>query len=232
MTDAETLQVYLVPIGGDQHELYCETPVDDVALTGRAGERPSGWIRRQLDRFRALLAEADEWQRRRDRGYAQPTRGLWPFVMRKIAEAVTEQRLVWLLRTADAAELRHADNLEPDRALDIGRSALQRDFEKHRRWMVIDAVVFLAFVPLTVIPGPNLPAIYFSFRALGHFFSLRGARRGLRLVQWTSCPSPPLTTLALLMSRDAETRDAGVREIAQSLGLERLPAHLKRVRSR
>jgi len=232
LTDAETLQVYLVPIGGDRHELYCETPVDDAALTGRAGGHSSGWVRRQTDRFRQLLAEADEWQSRRDRGHAVPTRGMWPFVMRKVAEAVAEQRLVWLLRTAGAAELLHADTLPAERALAIGRQELQRDFEKHRRWLVIDAVVFLAFVPLTVIPGPNLPAIYFSFRALGHFFSLRGARRGLRLVRWTACPSPPLAELTSVMSGADGARDPRVRAIAHALGLERLPAHLTRMRGR
>ena len=232
MTDAEILQVFLVPIGGDRHELYCETPVDDVALTGRAGQRQSGWIRRLVDRFRRLLAEADDLQRRRDRGHVEHSRGLWAFVMRKIAEAVAEQRLVWLLRTTDAAELLHADTLSADRALEIGRGALRRDFEKHRRWMVIDGLVFLAFVPLTVIPGPNLPAIYFSFRALGHFFSLRGARRGLRLVRWTASPSPGLTALSSAMSTDDAARDVRVNEIADALGLERLPAHLARVRDR
>ena len=109
---------------------------------------------------------------------------------------------------------------------------LRQDFEKHRRWLVIDAVVFLAFVPLTVIPGPNLPAIYFSFRALGHFFSLRGARRGLRLVRWTACPSPPLTELTSVMSGGDGARDPRVRAIAHALGLERLPAHLTRMRGR
>ena len=229
MTDAETLRVYLVPISGARYELYCETPVDDAALTGRAGERPSGWIRRLVDRFRKLLAEADELQRRRERGHPETTRGPWAFLMRKVAEAVAEQRLVWLLRTADAAELQHADNLPADRALAVGREALQRDFEKHRRWLVIDALVFLAFVPLTVIPGPNLPAIYFSFRALGHFFSLRGARRGLRLVRWSAYPSPPLTELASVMAHDDGDRDARVQEIAHTLGLERLAAHLARL---
>lgn len=232
MTDAETLHVYLVPIGGDRHELYCETPVDDAMLSGSAATRQSGWIRRLIDRFRRLLAEADDWQRRRDRGHADTTRGPWAFVMRKIAEAVAEQRLVWLLRTADAAELLHANNLTPDRALDLQRRLLQQDFEKHRRWMVIDAVVFLAFVPLTVLPGPNLPAIYFSFRALGHFFSLRGARRGLRLVRWSARASAELTTLAAAMSRGDGAHDPRVREVADALGLERLPAHLARVRSR
>jgi hypothetical protein len=235
LSDANTLQVFLVPIAGDRYELYCETPVGEIVLGGRAGERQSGWIRRLLDRFRALLAEADEWQRRRDRGHAEPTRGLWTFVMRKVAEAVAEQRLVWLLRTTDAAELLHADNLDPDRALEIGRRALQRDYEKHRRWMVIDGIAFLAFVPLTVIPGPNVPSIYFSFRALGHFFSLRGASRGLRLVRWTASPSPPLAELTSVMSQDRDARDARdarIREIAHALGLERLPAHLARVRDR
>lgn len=232
MTDRETLQVFLVPIGGDRYELYCETPVDARALAGRADERPSGWIRRQIDRFRRLLAEADEWQRRRDRGHADPAPGPWAFVMRKIAEAVAEQRLVWLLRTTDAAELLYPDHLEAERALDIGRQALRRDFEKHRRWTAIDAVVFLVFVPFTVIPGPNLPAIYFSFRAVGHFFSLRGARRGLHLVRWTASPSPPLTALASVMSQNDDAREARVNEIAQSLGLERLAAHLARVRDR
>ena len=41
-------------------------------------------------------------------------------------------------------------------------------------------------------PGPNAIGYYFAFRVVGHFFSVRGARRALDVVQWTNVPSAPL----------------------------------------
>ena len=52
---------------------------------------------------------------------------------------------------------------------------MRRDLGKHRRWLVIDALLLAVSVPLTLIPGPNVPALYFSFRVVGHFLSMRGA---------------------------------------------------------
>ena len=232
MTDAEILHVYLVPIGGDRHELYCETPVDEAVLTGGVGTRPSGWIRRQLDRFRALLAEADEWQRRRDRGHAEPTRGPWAFVMRKIAEAVAEQRLLWHIRRETAARLVHPDDLSPAAATDRARQLMLVDRDKHRRWCVIDGLLTIATTPIALLPGPNFFAYYFIFRTVGHFLSMRGAQQGLSRVTWTPVASVHLTEIRAALPLAKDSRARRIDEIARALGLDELGLFVDNVADR
>ena len=156
--------------------------------------------------------------------------GLWRYIVGKIAEAVAEQRLLWRLRRETAIELAFPDDLDAERALAISRESMRRDFEKHRRWAVIDSLILLLFVPLTVIPGPNVPALYFFFRSVGHFLSMRGAKRGLDVVTWTTVARPPLTAVrAALMLEHTERRNR-LESIARALGLERLPAFVERLR--
>ena len=94
---------------------------------------------------------------------------------------------------------------------------------------MIDGLVFLAIVPLTILPGPNLPAIYFSFRALGHFFSMTGAQNGLRRVQWTMTPSGELAEIPGALTLNDDARDARIQQIGRALALDRLPAFIDRV---
>jgi Mitochondrial K+-H+ exchange-related len=87
-------------------------------------------------------------------------------------------------------------------------------------------------VPFTIIPGPNIPAIYFSFRALAHFFSMRGASRGLSGVAWEPLATPHLSSLRGALTLDASARAARLDEIGAALGLERLAPFVKRVAAR
>ena len=41
-----------------------------------------------------------------------------------------------------------------------------------------------------LVPGPNVISWYFAFRAVGHFFAFRGAKKGLSSVVWACSPSP------------------------------------------
>jgi hypothetical protein len=221
------MDVFLVPVGRDRHELYCEVPIEDLAPVSDGA--PASWWRRRVDRFKQLLMEAEEERRRREAGHAASGTGAWRWVMRKIAEAVAEQRLLWTLRSMSAADLRHPADLSSAAALDVTRESLRRDYEKHRRWMVIDGLLTLAFLPLTVIPGPNVPSLYFSFRALGHFFSMRGAYRGLHGVTWQPQASVELMSIRQALDLDRGARRARVDELAEPLGLERLGAFVDRV---
>ncbi len=50
---------------------------------------------------------------------------------------------------------------------------------KHRRWMIIDGLLVAITGPLFFfVPGPNVISWFFTFRAVGHFLSWRGARKG------------------------------------------------------
>jgi hypothetical protein len=222
------MDVYLVPTGADGHELYFEAPADvqtDVADAGR-----SSWWARTAARFRTLLAEAEEDRRRREDGAPPVGRGLWRAMLRRVAEAVAEQRLLWHLRRVTEGRLLFPDDLTRDRAIAFLRDALRADFEKHRRWLAIDAVLFLASVPLTVIPGPNVPALYFSFRVFGHYLSMRGAGRGRDLVVWETAPSAELSAVRSILRLARPERIDRLEELSTALGLSRLSSFIERTR--
>ena len=82
------MDVFLVPIGGGRHELYCEAPVEHLGAASGSPEAPPAWWRRPLDRFRHVLAQAEEERHRRERGEVVESRGLWRWAMRKVAESV------------------------------------------------------------------------------------------------------------------------------------------------
>jgi hypothetical protein len=222
------MDVYLVPTGADQYELYFEAPSEvppDIEHSGR-----SSWWARMTVRFRALLAEAEEDRQRREDGDRTAGRGLWRAMLRRVAEAVAEQRLLWHLRRVTAGQFRFPDDLARDRALEILRGALRADFEKHRRWLAIDAVLLLASVPLTVIPGPNVPALYFSFRVVGHYLSMRGAGQGRDLVVWDAAPSGELSAIRAALTLGHAARVDRLNELSAALGVTRLSSFIERTR--
>ena len=221
------MDVYLVPIGRERYELYCEVPDEPDEPVGDA---PEGFVRRMKDRFSSMLAEAE---RERRRGHVDPEpRGAFArgkaWIMRYVAESIAEQRLLWHLRRKGAACLFFPDDLEDRRATELLRRQLGRDFEKHRFWLIIDSLGFIASGLLFLVPGPNLVAYYFAFRMVGHYFSLRGARQGLDAVTWTTEPSAPLAELRRAIELDSDERDRRVRDVAVALKLEHLAKFFQR----
>jgi hypothetical protein len=221
------MDVYLVPIGRERYELYCEVPDEpDEPL----GEAPEGFIRRLKHRFTSMLAEAER-ERRREHVDHEP-RGTFArgkaWIMRYVAESIAEQRLLWHLRRQSAACLFFPDDLEDRRAMELLRRQLGRDFDKHRFWLIIDSLGFVASGVLFFVPGPNIVAYYFAFRMVGHYFSLRGARQGLHDVTWTSEQSAPLSELRRAIELDADERDRRVRDVAVALKLEHLAKFFQR----
>jgi hypothetical protein len=177
-----------------------------------------------------MVAEAE---RERHRGPAdQESRGAFARMkartLRYVAESVAEQRLLWHLRRQSAVCLFFPDDLDEPRAMALLRRQLGRDFDKHRFWLIVDSLGFLACVPLTLLPGPNVVMYYFAFRMVGHYFSLRGARQGLTVVTWTSEQSAPLSELRRAIDLDADERDRRVRDVATALKLEHLATFFKR----
>jgi hypothetical protein len=86
--------VYLIPIGDGRLEPYCE-PAEDVAPVDASERR--GLYRRLMDRFRQMLAEAEEDRRKRARGEETPVAPTWfgwaqQRVLRAVAEHINEQR--------------------------------------------------------------------------------------------------------------------------------------------
>jgi len=222
------MDVYLVPIGQDRYELYCEVPDEPEPSPD---EEPAGFFRRMKQRFSTMLAEAE---RERRRSHAEePARGALGRIkartLRYVAESIAEQRLLWHLRRQTAACLFFPDDLEEHRATTLLRRQLGRDFEKHRFWLIVDSLGFIGSGVLFFLPGPNLVAYYFAFRIVGHYLSMRGARQGLDAVQWTAERSSPLAELRRVIALDADERDRRVQDVAAALKLEHLVKFFERM---
>jgi hypothetical protein len=219
------MDVYLVPVGPERYEPYCEVP--DELVEGDP-EPPKGFIRRIVRRVQDTIADAE-----RDRREGKPVDAhhgrfdrLRARMLRWVAESIAEQRLLWHLRQQDAACLHYPDDLNEPNAVALLMDQLRRDVEKHRRWMIIDGILFVvSFVALgpvfLLIPGvANLPAFYFGFRFLGHYLSHRGASRGSKVVSWTHRPNAPLTELRRLLTLEPGDRETAVHAVAERLKLE------------
>jgi hypothetical protein len=229
--NAPGIDIHLVPVGPQGYELYCEVEGQAaVHLDGRA-EGLRGRISQSF--HRAILYIENERQRRHERAPEGPGR-TWAQrvrdrVMAWVAERVAEQRLLWHLRSQASATVHHPDDLSDQQASAIVMASLRRDARRHFVWMVIDACVYLASLPLTPFPGPNLPAFYFGFRAVGHFLSAMGARHGLTRVGWTYVRSVEMTALRGCAGLAAAARDALADDVATRLNLRHLATFVERM---
>ena len=222
------MDVYLVPVGVERYELYCEVPDEPEEAEDEAS---LGFFRRLKRRFQDMLAEAERERRHghvvEDHSAGWVTR-VKARTMRWVAESIAEQRLLWHLRRQTHATFHYPADLDEGPAMAVRRTQLGRDFDKHRFWLAIDSVAFVASGALILIPGPNFLAYYFAFRLFGHYLSLRGARQGLNTVVWTSQPSEPLAELRRAIALDPELRERQVDDVAARLRLEHLATFFKR----
>ena len=148
--------------------------------------------------------------------------------MRWAAGWIAEQRLLWQLRGKDTVCLVHPEDVGEPQARELLKRSLQRDWERHRFWLVVDSIGMIASGALILVPGPNVLGYYFVVRTVGHYLSLRGARQGLVHVTWSVRPSPDLAALRAMAEDDPDDREGRVREIADRLGLERLARFFQR----
>lgn len=220
------IDVYLVPVGAARYELYCEIP--DV-LDEPEDEAPRGSWRRFRIWFREMLAEADRERRQPHAERPATWAGrLKARVMRLVAESIAEQRLLWHLRKETEARLFYPDDLDEQAATTELRAQMKRDFDKHRFWMIIDGLLFIASGAVMLVPGPNLLAYYFAFRLVGHYLSMRGARCGLTAVSWKPLASADLTELRRAIGLEPHLRVRRVHEVAARLHLEHLATFFER----
>ena len=156
-------------------------------------------------------------------------------IMAWVAERIAEQRLLWNLRQHTAATAAYPQDMSLEQVLTLIRRTLQRDYERHRRWLIVDGIAFVvSFVVLgplfLLIPGvANLPALYFGFRVIGHWLSMRGARQGLDRIVWTGRPCPPLGELRDVTALEPQVRDERVHDIAARLRLHHFSRFFDRV---
>ncbi len=224
------MDIYLVPLGRHPGELYCE--FDDRQPPSAADDRPA-W-RRLVHRFQDGLAalEAERRARLSKASAAESrtrTQRLRDRAMGWLSQRVAEQRLLWLLRSETAVTAHYPDDGSAADAERGVRSGLRRDRRRHLVWMIVDALVYVASLPLTPIPGPNVLSLYFSFRAIGHLLSWRGARQGLSRVRWQFVASAPLADLRRIESLTGADREALARDVAARLGLRHLDMFVERM---
>lgn len=237
------MDVFLVPLGHDRHELYCEVP-DAPAVSGDeldgapaettfVGRMRARYVTPLVGRAHAAIADAEREWRDRQAGRLEAPSGRWGRAKAKmrawVAEKVAEQRLLWHMRRQNACTLFHAPDTPPDAALALMRESLQRDYERHRRWFGLHSLFFILSGLTFLVPGPNLLAYYFFFRLAGHYLSMKGARQGLDLVDWTPRLCPELADLRAAAAMPPSERAERVRAIAAALGLEHFATFFNRV---
>lgn len=220
------MDVFLIPIAADRYEPYCEPTEAEAAPPDDAP--PRGVLRRAWSRFQEMLSAAEREQRRPED--ERDTASWTGRLMAWVAERVAEQRLLWHLRRQDEATLHFPADLSAEQAEGVLRAQLRADADRHRRWMYVDAILTAITGPLLFfVPGPNLVAYFFLFRAVGHYLSQRGARHGLDQVQWRSAPSDPLVDLRRAIVLEDPHRSEHVHHVAARLHLPHLPLFVARV---
>jgi hypothetical protein len=222
--------VYAIPIptpSGLRYELYCPAPADTDAET--PGDQP-GLLARFSRRFAETIRDAEQRQGRPADG---PPAGRMARLKERmlgwIAERVAEQRLLWNLRRETAVALAHADDVAFDEVIALVRSSLKGDYDRHRRWLVIDSVGLIVSALLALVPGPNLVAYFFIFRVGGHWFSMRGATQGLSAIAWSSQPEGALRDLRAAVVEAPRGHAGRIVPLAAALDLPDLPAFIARM---
>jgi Mitochondrial K+-H+ exchange-related len=220
------MDVFLIPTTtSERYELYYEAPDEEVVDAAEG----SGIIHRMKRRFAEMLRDAEEWRHRRHEQAPEPL-GILGRLRRKImsfvVERIAEQRLLWHMRKAtDICARIPADLSEADAEV-IVRAMLKADTDHHLKWMLIDLALLIPSALLTVIPGPNIIGLYFTFQVVGHFLSWRGGKQGLTRANWTFKPSPDLAELREVMKLAPPQRHRRFRELANRLQLEHLATFL------
>lgn len=216
------MDVYLIPTRKPGwYELYYEAPDEDIVDTSEG----SGFFYRMKVRFSEMLHEAEEWRHRRHEHEPEPV-GFLARMRRKImgfvVERIAEQRLLWHMRKATEVCARIPADMDPAEAERIVRGMLKKDADHHLKWTLIDFALLVLTIPLIVLPGPNLPGLYFTFQCVGHFLSMRGAKQGLSGVRWTFDGNEDLAALREAMRLAPPQRQRRFRELALRLRLEHL----------
>lgn len=227
------MELFLIPLGADRYELYCEPPA-----TVEEGDDPNapraGLFARLRRQFSQVLAVAEHDRNRRAAhpGEPAPTGVIARLKARALAwlaDAIAEQRLLWHLRHQEHARLHFPADMPETEALKIARARLQQDADRHWRWLLIDSALLIPAGALFFVPGPNVVGYYFAFRVVGHWLSLRGARNGLERVSWTTLPSEPLAEVRAAIDMTPVQRAHSLSDIASRLRLDHLATFIERL---
>lgn len=218
--------MYLVPVGRDRFECYYEAPDDDET------DEPEGqgFFARLRTRFNEQLKEAE--RARHQKSIEEPKTFLARVHKRSLrwmAERIAEQRLLWHLRKVDAATLHISADLPAERANAIMRDSMRRDADRHRNRMIPHTLILIASGLVAIVPGPNLLAYLFTFTAVGHFLSWRGASNAVHKVAWTLNADPELTEIHRAFALDPDERHRVILAAAERLHMPRMATFVERM---
>ena len=105
-----------------------------------------------------MLKAAEERQHRRASEPEEP-RGWIGRVQERtlawVAERIAEQRLLWNLRKQTTAVAAHPQDMTFEQVMVLIRRTLQRDYERHRLWLVVDTIGLVGSSILALVPGPQ-----------------------------------------------------------------------------
>jgi hypothetical protein len=222
------MDVFVIPLADDRYELYYEQQSEEAEPDE---SQSTGMFARLQRRFSELLRAAEEHRhQKRDANTPRSWTGrLQDHMMSWIAKRVAEQRLLWNLRNQERAVAVYPSDVPFDAVMPHVQQTLQRDFERHRFWLFVDTTGLIVSGLLAIVPGPNLLAYYFLFRAGGHFLSMRGAARGRHGVVWEGRPSEALAELRELLKVPRPDRHSRVQQIEATLHLRHLTTFFERV---
>jgi hypothetical protein len=224
------MDVFVIPVGITRHELYCEIP--DVA-SAEQDLPPTGIIGQLRQKFTVMLKAAEERQHRRRAGEELEAKGLMGRIQDRglawVVERIAEQRLLWHLRRQTSAVAIYPDDMTFEQAMTLIRRILRRDYDRHAVWLVVDSLGLMLSVLLVPLPGPNVVGYYFTFRVVGHWLSMRGAKQGLERVTWNDSPSSELTILRRVATLEPGEREHEVTAVAERLRLQHLITFFDRV---
>ena len=218
------MDVYLVPVGPDRYELYCDEAGDPDDLVGDVA--PTGRIGALYQKFKTALARVEQ-ERLSGEQIPHDSPRSWSERMKDrslcwIAEKIAEQRLLWRLRKEADLSLHYPDDMPADAATTEARRELRYEADRHFKWIIIDGLIFVVSGALVIVPGPNVLAYYFGFRLVGHYLSRRGAVHALNEILWSACPSGELSRLRRAMALRGVERDDEVEQVAARLQLPHL----------
>ena len=130
------------------------------------------------------------------------------------------------LRHASEVELRHASSLKASEAREIFGRVLKSQFRKHLFWLSVDGLVASMALVLTVIPGPNIFALYPAARGLSHFLACRGVKNVSHPDKLSLIIDPRIDRIEANLGH-LHLVDKDIRDLEDSLGITNLKALLK-----
>lgn len=224
------MDVFFIPVGPDRYELYCDEAGDPDELVDDV--QPGGRFASVIQKFKTALARVEQerlsGETRVHHGPRSWTERMKDRSLCWIAEKIAEQRLLWRLRKEAELTLHYPDDLSEEAAIAKARPELQREADRHLKWIIIDGVLFAGSGALFLVPGPNVVAYYFGFRLVGHYLSRRGAVHALTEISWSVCPRAQLSRLRQAIALGGLDREREVHQVASDLHLPHLAKFFER----